>query len=149
MSKRNSKKFSWAKRWSRKSLQSFSWQGLTTGFSKYKIKTQLLSRSLTHLSCQSTATANAMSGVLQLQNLQGWCSLGPSCSTAALLSCWTSFLLITNVNSPKGYVGHCSLFLMLYQRGVWLCHPCNSSWSSCGQLAHHPEATTASNKLSS
>lgn len=53
MSKRNSKKFSWAKRWSWKSFQFFSWQGLTTGFSKCKMKTQLLSRFLTQLSSQN------------------------------------------------------------------------------------------------
>lgn len=107
MSKSNSKSFSWAKRWSWKSFQSFSWQGLTTGFSKCKMKTQLLSRFLTQLSCQSTATATARSGMLQLQNLQGWCSLGP-CSTAALLSCWTSVLLTTKVSSHKVCAGHSS-----------------------------------------
>lgn len=102
--------------------------------------------SLIQPSSQSTAITNARSGVPQLQNLQGqWLSLLHSCTPLLV----KKFLLIHNLNFPKGNFGHCPpLFLLLYQTAVWLCHQCNSPVSSCGLLADHPEATSSPEQTS-
>lgn len=85
--------------------------------------------------------------MLQLQNLQELWSQLPvlllHCPPGEEVFAHSRYLL-------KGSFGPClPLFLLLYQKAVWLCHHCSSPLSSYGLLADQPVATSSSEQTSS